>query len=222
MTRATFLAVLVWLAAAGAAMAQGGVVPKEIILYVHKDLEADELVEQLACELSAVLVAPVRTQPNDMPIDLNLVATGNRLDSERVIRRYNAYTERQFGIHTLGLLLIPYYLQYRLDPTFGTVLGLPFNRGVVSIGALTSPGADLAQPEVRNLVARRAFKISFRYIAHMAGLWGRNGCVLEYPYGLAGVERKPAELCEDDRATLVAAGVLKASPSGPCVTAMAR
>jgi hypothetical protein len=86
MTRATILAVLIWLAAAGAAMAQGGVVPKEIILYVHKDLEA----------------------------------------------------------------------------------------------------------------------------------------VLEYPYGLAGVARKPAELCEDDRATLVAAGVLKASPSGPCVTAMAR
>ena len=58
-----------------------------------------------------------------------------------------------------------------------------------------------------------------RTTAILAGIFFLTSMALAW---LAGVDRKPAELCEDDRATLVAAGVLKASPSGPCVTAMAR
>lgn len=205
-------------------MAQSAAVPKELVLYAHQDLEADELVQQLACQLSAVLVAPVRVRPIELPIDLSLVASGNQLDAERVIRRL--YTtianQRQFGTDSFVLLLVPYYL-YNKHPTFGTTFGAPYNMGVVSIGSVMSPGADLAVAEVRKVVTSRAFKVSFRYVAHMAGLWERNGCVLEFPYGLAGIDRKPAELCPDDHATLVAAGVVKATPSGACdVIAMAR
>jgi predicted Zn-dependent protease len=214
-----------WFAAAGAATAQVTAVPKEVVLYVHRDLEADEFVQQLVCELSAVLVAPVRAQPIDLPIDMSLVATGNELDSERVIRRLYpiAGRSREFGTNSFGLLLIPYYLRHGTMSTFGTTFGMPYNMGVVSIGSLTSAGADLGQPEVWKLVARRAFKVSFRYIVHMSGLWDRKGCVLEFPYGLSGVDRKPAELCEDDRATLVEAGIVRAIPGGRCdVIAMAR
>jgi hypothetical protein len=72
-------------------------------------------------------------------------------------------------------------------------------------------------------VARRAYKVSLRYIAHMSGLWERKGCVLAYPHGLRGLDQKPAELCDDDRAALIEAGVVKAKPGGACdVVALAR
>lgn len=221
MVRLAFLAIAWWLTAAGVAQSQVTSVPKELVLYVHQDLEADEVVRQLVCEFSAVLVAPVRASPADMPIDLSLVATGNRLDSERLIRRFNAITERQFGPNSFGLLLIPYYLQYKATSSFGTTFGIPWNMGVVSIGALTPPGTDLAQPEVSKLVARRAFTISLRYVAHMAGLWNRDGCVPESPDALTDIGRKLVGLCDDDRSLLIGARVMKVKPSAPCsATAM--
>ncbi len=225
MLKRTVLTALVWFATAGAAMAQITAVPKEVVLYVHQDLDSPGLVDQLVCELSAVLVAPVRAAALDLPIDLSLVASGNELHAERLIGRLyqTVARERAFGTDTFVFLLVPYYLRNERFSTFGTTFGLPYNMGVVSIGSLLSSHGDLDVPETRKIVARRAYKVTFRYVAHMSGLWERNGCVLAFPQGIGGIDRKPAELCEDDRAMLVQAGVVKSSPSGPCAAvAMAR
>jgi predicted Zn-dependent protease len=217
MFRSAILSVLCWLAAAGASMAQGITPPKEILLYAHQDLEADGLVQQLACELSAVMVAPVRVRTVEVPIDFNLIATGDYLDADRTIRRLRMIIgeERQFGLDSFVLMLMPYYL-FNKYPVLGTSIGGPYNIGVVSVGSLVPPGTDFRVPEMRKVVSSRIFKVGFRYMTHMSGLWERNGCVLEIPNGLASIDRKPAELCEDDRATLVAAGVLKATPDKSC------
>jgi hypothetical protein len=218
MMRQTILAAVLWLATAGAAMAQVVSPPKEIVLYVHQDLEADEVVRQLVCEFSSVLVAPVRTVPAEIAIDLSLVATGNRLDAERVIRRFYAVTERRFDDRSFGLILIPYYLQYKTTSTFGIGLPVPHNMGVVSIGALTPPGADLAGPEVSRLVARRAATIGLYYLAYMAGLWDSKGCLPRPADELSGIDLKLFGVCENDRSRLIEAGVMKATPGAPCRT----
>jgi predicted Zn-dependent protease len=220
MTRRAILAAWLCLAMAGGASAQITAVPKELVIYAHQDLQADEIVRQLVCDLSAELTAPVHAETLDLPIDLSLIADGNELNSERLIKRLYAKVAaaRAFGTNTFVLLLIPYYLRHETTSTFGTTFGMPYNMGVVSIASLYAAGTDLADSGARKLVARRAYKVSLRYVVHMSGLWERKGCVLAYPYGLRDLDQKPAELCDDDRAVLVEAGVVRATPGRTCDT----
>jgi hypothetical protein len=55
----------------------------------------------------------------------------------------------------------------------------------------------------------RAYKLILKSIARLAGLTSPDACVLAFPRSLEKLDRKSSDFCPDDRAALIAAGILK-------------
>lgn len=199
---------------AGSLAQVAGVTPRAVVLYVHEDMTDTDFVDPLICALSRVLVAQVHAEKTDMPIDVSLMGSLAELSSEKVLNRLY----RRMGPYgdTVMFLLVPYPLLNDGGRVFGTNWGPPHNRGAVSISSLTPTTRGLTPAQVTDTIVGRAYKVLLRYIGHIGGLWGRSGCLLMMPRGLAELDSKSSDFCEEDRAQLVAAGVLKAQPEGDC------
>jgi predicted Zn-dependent protease len=189
--------------------------PKEIVIYVHEDLPDTDFVDPLVCELSRVLAVPVRTERSSMPIDLGVMASMSELDAAKVLDRL--YLATGPFKQAFMYIIVPHGLRSNGGRVFGTNFGPPYNKGVVSIADLVPVGPGVTPQQATDRTFRRTYKIILRYIAQAAGLWAKTGCVMAMPRGLGELDGKPSEFCEDDRASLVAAGVLKPEPgNGVC------
>jgi predicted Zn-dependent protease len=202
------------LAPLGAAAQVPGVVPREIVLYVHENMPRTDFVEPLVCALERAVVARVRAEKFGMPIDRGLLGSPTELSSEQVLGRLHQQTGAYAG--TVVFLLLPYPILSQGRPVFGANYGAPYNKGVVSVPSLALGPPGLSSAEATDLVVRRTYKVLLRYVGQIGGLWRRNECVMMMPHGLDELDGKPSEFCDDDRATLVTAGVLKEMPSATC------
>jgi hypothetical protein len=74
------------------------------------------------------------------------------------------------------------------------------------------------------ITATRAYKLILKSIAEITGHRGTGSCILVTSLSLEELDRKSSEFCQDDRAALVAAGVLKEKEqqSGPGCMDVAR
>lgn len=208
--RVLAVAGLLW---ASAVAAQPQLIPpREVVIFAHRDLEKAEFVESLVCELSHTLVAPVRAQSIDLPLDQGVMASPTQLDALKVATRLRQASE--VGPEAFAFLIVPYDLtSARFRYVFGASFGRPYNNGVVSTARLMPPDAGTEQAR---LTVLRTYKIILRYVAQLAGLWDHDGCVLAMPRSVDELDAKPADFCDADRALLVEAGVVKAHPGGAC------
>jgi predicted Zn-dependent protease len=215
-----WLSVLLVLAATGAFAQVPGVAPREVVIYVHEDMPNTDFVDPLVCALGRALVAPVRAEKLAMPIDIGLMGSLSELSSEKVLGRLYQQTGPYAG--TVMFLLVPYPILSQGRPVFGTNYGPPYNRGVVSIVDLERLPRDATPAQRTEIVVRRAYKVLLRYVGQIGGLWNRNDCVMMMPHGLDQLDGKPHDFCADDRAALVAAGVIRDTPAGNCSTVISQ
>ncbi len=206
-----------WLAAilallAGPVSAQNLVPPDEIVIYVHKDLPRQDadFVEGLVCELSRVVVAPVRATRSELPLTRSDLATPTQLDANKV-RLSFARTTTGEG-RAFRYLILP-FSNTVLDGETATVM---------STIRLVPREPGLSRKRVADVTADRIYKLMLKSVALLSGL-RTNSCIMAFPRSLPELDAKSDEFCPDDKAALIAAGVLKARPVGACnIVAMAR
>ena len=213
----TFALVALWLFVGGTASAQIGLVgPEEVVIYVHKDMKNTDFVEGLVCELGRVLVAPVRAETSDLPLYRGYLATPAQLDVGKVREPFARATAGDGRV--FRYLLLPYdlkveglnYVFANTDIDGGTV-------AIMSTIRLTPAEPGLSRKQVSDVTGDRLYKLMLKSVALLGGL-RTNGCVMAFPRNLPELDQKAAEFCPDDRAALVAAGILKDKPFGACST----
>lgn len=214
----THLALLVAGLVGGPALAQTPLLgPQEVVLYVHSDLETTDFVDQLVCELSRVLVAPVRAQEIHLPLDIGLMASSTQIAADKLAARFFQATAGDGGSRTFRFLLVPYDLRggnYRY--VFAASFGPPYNGGVVSTARLAPNPTGSSRAQAARITLDRTYKVILRYVGQISGLWTSNGCVLAMPRGIDELDNKSREFCDGDRVILVDAGILKARPGSGC------
>jgi predicted Zn-dependent protease len=217
-----------WLAAilallTGPAFAQTLVPPGEIVIYVHKDLpEKDaDFVEGLVCELSRVVAAPVRAAKSELPLNRSDLATPTQLDANKVRRSFARATAGEGP--AFRYLILPYDLKVEdLHYVFALTVRDGETAAVMSTIRLVPREPGLSRKRVADITSDRIYKLMLKSIAVLAGLHG-EGCIMAFPRSLPELDAKSDEFCPEDKAALIAAGVLKARPSGACnVVAMAQ
>jgi predicted Zn-dependent protease len=212
-----WLAVLIALLA-GPVSAQGLVAPDEVVIYVHADIpEQDtDFVEGLVCELGRVLVAPVRAAKSDLPLYRSYLATPTQLDPLKVRLPFARATVGEGRV--FRYLLVAWDLKIPgLNYVFSSTV--PDSEGVAVMSPIRlvprEPG--LSRKRISDVTGDRIYKLMLKSIALLAGL-NSEGCVMMFPRSLDELDQKPAEFCPNDKAALIAAGVLKEKPFGACST----
>jgi predicted Zn-dependent protease len=197
--------------------------PHEVVLYIHPELKRTELVDPLVCALRRVLVASVTKKQIDLPLGSDLAATRTQLDVDKVADRFVAaaadpnYNRFKYLVVTQDLKapFMNYVFASRFDKK-----DKAFRGGVISVYHLDPGLSDPASNA--NATALRVYKIVLRSVVGLSWYKNKNfdGCVLSFSNNLTEHDDKTAELCEDDRAPLIAAGVLKdkESNSEDCAT----
>ena len=192
--------------------------PDEIVVHLHASLQNTDFAEGLACELSRVLVAPVRTTSSDLPLTRADLATATQLDAAKVRRKFVQATADPQPGRTFRYLIVPYDLKAEgVNFLFALTMVDDQAASVMSVIRLTPTGAGLSRKHVSDGLGDRLFKLMLKSVAVMSGLRS-TGCVMAYPRTLEELDAKAAEFCADDRANLVATGVLKERPFGACNT----
>jgi predicted Zn-dependent protease len=195
--------------------ASGGLVaPAEVVLYIQSDLKSTDFVQPLVCQLQRVLTAPVATQTIDLPLGGELLATPTQFDVGKVADRFIRATAADGVAPSFKYLLIPFDLKaepwrYVFSTSFGNEK-TPYHAGVVSTARLDLGDPRRSHHQGSEITAMRAYKLVLKSIARVAGLASQDACVLAFPRSLEELDRKSPEFCPNDRATLVAAGILKA------------
>jgi predicted Zn-dependent protease len=196
--------------------------PADVVIHLHASLQNTDFAEGLACELSRVLVAPVRTTSNDLALTRADLATATQLDAVKVRRRFVQATadqpvDQQPG-RTYRYLIVPYDLKAEgVNFLFALTMVDDQAASVMSVIRLTPTEPGLSRKHVSDVLGDRLFKLTLKSVAVMSGLRS-SGCVMAYPRTLEELDAKAAEFCADDRAALIAAGVLKERPFGACNT----
>jgi predicted Zn-dependent protease len=197
--------------------AQTLIAPDEMVISVHTDLKDGDFVEGLVCELGRVLVAPVRSEKSDLPLYRTYLATKTQLDPRKIVGPFRNAVSGQDG-RIFRFLLLPHDLKVaELNYVFSETYMAPQFAAVMSTIRLMPRTPGLGRKRVSDVTGDRLYKLMLKAVARMAGLRG-DGCVLAFPRNLDEFDRKSAEFCPEDRAALVAAGVLKDKPYGACDT----
>ena len=209
------LALLLILAAAGAS-AQQIHPPGEIVIYVNGDVRNTEFVEPLVCELSKVVLAPVRAKKIDIALTEDLRESRTQYSPRKIANRFKARTDGESELpNPFRYLIVDHDLTVPdLRYVFAETYRLPMS--VISVTRL----APTVEPHVAKKAAieitmPRVYKLMLKSVAIMAGLRS-SGCVMSFPNSLPELDAKPSEYCAEDRATLVAAKVIKETPSATC------
>lgn len=208
-------------------MAGGPIAPAEVVLYIQSDLKRTEFVHPLVCALQRVLTAPVSVQALDLPLGPELRATPTQFDVTKVADRFIQRTKNEGNAPSFKYLLIPFDMKveaWNWRYAFSTSFGDPttsYHAGVVSTARIVAGNWWLQSPWDHQITATRAYKLILKSIAQTAGRRGTGACILATPLSLEELDRKSSEFCPDDRAALVAAGILKEQEeqNGPgCMT----
>ena len=191
----------------------GIVAPAEVVLYIQSDLKSTDFIQLLVCQLQHVLVAPVSTRAIDLPLGGELLATPTQFDVGKVANRFIRATATDGISPSFKYLLIPFDM--RAEPwryVFSTSFGngkTSYHVGVVSTFRLDPDDPRRSHHHGGEITAMRAYKLILKSIARVAGLASPDACVLAFPRSIEELDQKSPEFCPNDRATLVAAGILK-------------
>lgn len=196
--------------------AQQLVPPGEIVIHVNSDVRNTEFVEPLVCEIAKVVQAPVRARKIDIPMTDDLIEAGRQYSPRKILPRFVAATDGESEVaRPLRYLIVDHDLKvsplnYVFAETYVPQLS------VISVTRL-SPTVEpsVARRAAVEIVMPRVYKLMMKSIAVMSGL-GTTGCVMMTPRSLPELDAKPSEYCPDDRAALVAAKVIKETPSAVC------
>lgn len=197
--------------------ASGGLVaPAEVVLYIQSELKNTDFIQPLVCQLQRVLTASVSTQVIDLPLGVELLATPTQFDVGKVAGRFIRATAADGVSPSFKYLLVPFDLKaepwhYVFSTSFGNEK-TSYHAGVVSTARLDPGDPRHWHHEGSEITAMRVYKLILKSIARVAGLASPDACVLAFPRSLDELDRKSAEFCPNDRATLVAAGILRAEP----------
>ncbi len=216
--RAAHFATTIWLATCSPAVistghAQGLAGPSEVVLYIHSEMKRTDFVERLECALKHILVAPVSTQDLQLALGRDLLASPTQLDVQKVADKFIQATARDSGPRKFKYLFLPFDLK---DAEHRYVFATSFSNEQASahVGILSTARLDTRIPNYPNeqnsaQTAYRLYKIILKSVARLAGLKSADSCVLVFPRTLEELDQKSAAFCPDDRAALVAAGILK-------------
>jgi predicted Zn-dependent protease len=200
-----------------AARSPGLVAPDEIAIYVHSDATNTDFMDGLACELGRELVAPVRTAVVKLPLDRSYLTTPTQLSPRELVGPFVRATAADNPGRVFKFVVLPYDLKVQpFRYVFAETYLAPYDTSVMSTIRLQPRDTRLSRKEVADLTQERLYKLMLKAIARMAGLEG-EGCILAFPRSLQELDRKSSEFCDDDRAALIDAGILKAKPVGSCV-----
>jgi predicted Zn-dependent protease len=197
-----------------AAQAQGLAAPSEVVLYIHSELKRADFVERLQCALKHILVAPVSTRGLQLALGPDVLASPTQLDGQKVANKFFKATAGDGGPRTFKYLLLPFDLkEERLPYVFAS--SFSNEQASAHVGILSTARLDTRVPNYPNeqnseQTAHRLYKIILKSMARLAGFKSPDACgVLVSPRNLEELDQKSASFCPDDRAALVAAGILK-------------
>jgi len=206
------LAGMAWVSAAAA---QSYVPPDEVVIYLHKDLQERDFVEGLVCELGRVLAAPVHAEDTDLPLRRSYLMTPTQLDADKLRAVFGDATA-VLDRRVFRYLVLPYDLKVNgLNYVFASTGVDGVAVGVMSVTRLIPRQDGLSRKKVSDVTGDRLYKLMLKSVAVLSGLRS-NGCIMAFPRSLEELDRKPAEFCPQDKAALVASGVLKERPYGAC------
>ncbi len=207
------------------------IAPAEVVLYIQSDLKRTGFVDPLVCALRRVLTAPVSVQALDLPLGSELLATPTQFEAGMVAGRFIQRTASEGNAPSFKYLLIPFDMKveawnwrYAFSTSFGDET-TSYHVGVVSTARIVAGNWWLQSPWDHEITAARAYKLILKSIAQITGHRLTRACILVTPLSLEELDRKSSEFCADDRAALVAAGILKdkEEPDGPgCMTVARR
>jgi hypothetical protein len=181
-------------------MVAGPIAPAEVVLYIQSDLKRTDFVHPLVCALQRVLTAPVSVQALDLPLGSELLATPTQFEAAKVADRFIQQTADEGNAPSFKYLLVPFDMKVEAGNWW------------------------LQSPWDHEITATRAYKLILKSIAQITGHRGTSACILATSLSLEELDRKSSEFCPDDRAALVAAGILKEKEqqSGPGCMNVAR
>jgi predicted Zn-dependent protease len=193
--------------------AQGLTGPSEVVLYIHSEMKRTDFVERLECALKHILVAPVSTQDLQLALGRDLLASPTQLDVQKVANKFIQATARDSGPRTFKYLFLPFDLK-DAEHRYGFATSFSNEQASIHVGILSTARLDTRIPNYPNeqnseQTAHRLYKIILRSVARLAGLKSGDSCVLAFSRNLEELDQKSAAFCPDDRAALVAAGILK-------------
>lgn len=204
------------LGVAGGASAQALEPPGEIVIHVNSDVRNTEFVEPLVCELQKVVQAPVRAKKIDIPLTSDLLEAPRQFSPRKIMARFGPTTAGESELpNPFRYLIVDHDLKVpELNYVFAETYRPPAS--VISVIRL----APIVEPHVAKKAAvtvtmPRVYKLMLKSLAIMAGLRS-EGCVMMFPRHLGELDAKPSEYCADDRAALVAARVIRETPSASC------
>ena len=209
----------------GTALAAGAsgdqVTPSEVVLFVQSDLRNKRYIALAVCALERALEAPVRVETLDVPLTGDLLARPGQYDALKVANRFLAATAADNGGRLFKYFLMAEDITYgNYNYLFAQSYGdatTQIHMGLLSVARLASIGHEPATGAApADLVAQRILKILFRSIAQTGGYRTAQGCVLAFPNSLASLDQKPVTFCPDDRAALVATGLLRPEERERC------
>jgi predicted Zn-dependent protease len=138
------------------------------------------------------------------------------LDAQKLVPPFAEATAR--GERVFRYLYLPYDLKVTgLNYVFANTNVWGDTVAVMSPIRLIPRDPQLSRKRVSDVTGDRLYKLMLKSVAVLAGL-GSSGCVMAFPRSLDELDLKPAEFCPDDKAALIAAGVLKEKPFGACAT----
>jgi predicted Zn-dependent protease len=195
------------------------IAPQEVVLYVHSDLKNTDFVEGLVCELSRVVAAPVRSAAVELPLRADYKASPSQLAPAKLAVPLARATAEDGRGRIFKFLLLPYDLKSgTFNYVFAETYGVPYLISVVSTARVAPADDGRSRKAVSDITLQRVYKLVLKSVARMAGYTKPEGCILAFPRNLAELDSKSSEFCDDDRATLIDAGILKAKPFGACTS----
>jgi|SRR5215813_6308456 len=205
------------------ALGQSGlnfVSPAQVMLHLHPGLKDTDFVEPLICALKRVLVAPVEAQSLNLSLGHELLANPSQFDVAKVADKFIRATATASGSNVFNYFLIPHDMKdgthrYVFATSFGNA-STPYHVGIVSMARLEFDGPALSRRQRAEATALRAYKLIIKSVARVAGFPDVQRCVLAFPRSLDELDRKSAEFCPSDRATLINARILKSEESAGC------
>jgi predicted Zn-dependent protease len=193
--------------------AQALMAPSEVVLYIHSELKRTDFVERLECALKHILVAPVSTQGLQFALGGDLLATPTQLDVQKVANKFIQVTAGEGGPRTFKYLFLPLDLK---DAEHRYVFATSFSNerasahvGILSTARLDTRISNFPNEQNSEQTAHRLYKIILKSMARLAGLKNPDSCVLASLRNLEELDQKSAAFCPEERAALVAAGILK-------------
>jgi predicted Zn-dependent protease len=159
-----------------------------------------------------------------------LLATPTQFEVTKVADRFIQRTADEGNAPSFKYLLVPFDMKveawnwrYAFSTSFGDET-TSYHVGVVSTARIVAGNRWLQSPWDHEITATRAYKLILKSIAQITGHRGTGACILVTSLSLEELDRKSSEFCPDDRAALVAAGVLKEKEqqSGPGCVNVAR